>query len=1270
MIVTPITDPIAGEHIVEVNPTMSPKVESAGRRRMHFYPGRTLSDTALRLEQEHRSSRLAALGRRVAPGVVNGLEVVFDDSGEPARKWDVHVGSGRGIAASGEDVVVPKAMQFNLLNLQVYGPQILIAMPPRAVAGPPPKNAWAKGTQYILGGSFGDLMRKKVPMPSVGILVLQPITGHLIGEYEDFDPCDQSAQGYAFEDWRSTDGCRLILHLWPLDLIPLPPEGDPDSWRNRIAYTIFEYEGQGRSRRRMPWDRLGVPIGVFGISRGFAPSFMDQAAVVRAGGKLERRSILVPKAGNSRLWRARIDQFNDQILPMILEELPAGQTAKHFRWLPPIGLLPKDAIDPRGGESRFFPSHFTVDAVPIPEDQLDVATNVSASLAPYDTDAADRVQVLVPVPPAYYEPGLLITERVAPEFYRVIHDSLRTCYLHVSRRKNVRDKRSLLEQGATGDPKDYPDPDRERVPGERPAGVVPEDYEEGFGTKLAPDGKTRQVEVLVKLRGSITANKVLSAAEISTLPSMGLRKFITFLEAKVKRADDTIDFGFVRVGANIYRIRQFMLGSEAASRLATSPSLAAIATGESAVTTREDISEFLKRMKDKKPIDPDPDRSLSPGTPSGPTPGGPTVFRSPVGLGGRSVPGVGDFITLIQPTRKQPPPETIREETRGKALKGQKKAHTKEEVEGQTEIVGKDYDPRTMTLAMRLNESPARESKAQGIAITYETIKNLAALDINFKDEIAVGLPVQKDGKPVYDKFGRPVRKDTKFSDLQADHNLVEGILKDPDPEDADEAAFFSDTVDVLDANIGALRRVEGIILGYKKTIAQCKAALEIVVNFAQKADDRLDVIGNVLIEVRHDILVVQSLLKDEKDRVDGINARRSQIIEQHVRYLAYHRPRSVDASTRYPVRSLDPDIGPELAPFCLECDLPIPTELRSMVNLFRDLPAKWFPRIRYLIKELSSFSAMSKILASMKIRAETRSRTLSYEEKPISKCDTGMEAFANVFNWQWKQAMQYTQQLAMIELPGLSTMDWLQGYDLVTKVATVGDLIDSDHGHSSVARRAVEELDSLQHAAAHLHTMFEKVDPALRLNWVLSLSQYDEPVNLRNLTSLKHWGEIDLIGRLAMQRQVDWLYKQVDNSHPEAVNLLHDLVRVCILLASHAPTHQITTGEVSTPTTVIPGGLVPLTVDSITRLAIGQTVLIYSADQVAAKGVVENIQVGKATARIITMETEILKLDKNTRVQIGAQLSNWNWPVSGIRVKKVKSKRKYKSSQRGRRCK
>jgi hypothetical protein len=126
MKVHPIVNPLPGERVVGVHPTMRPLIESA-RRRLNLYPGRTLSDLALSTEQRGRANRLTLRGQAVSHGVVTGLEVDIEAAADGERSEVLYLAPGSGLAASGEDVMVPTAHRMLLADLPVYAPAALLA---------------------------------------------------------------------------------------------------------------------------------------------------------------------------------------------------------------------------------------------------------------------------------------------------------------------------------------------------------------------------------------------------------------------------------------------------------------------------------------------------------------------------------------------------------------------------------------------------------------------------------------------------------------------------------------------------------------------------------------------------------------------------------------------------------------------------------------------------------------------------------------------------------------------------------------------------------------------------------------------------------------------------------------------------------------------------------------------------------------------------------------------------------------------------------------
>jgi hypothetical protein len=209
----------------------------------------------------------------------------------------------------------------------------------------------------------------------------------------------------------------------------------------------------------------------------------------------------------------------------------------------------------------------------------------------------------------------------------------------------------------------------------------------------------------------------------------------------------------------------------------------------------------------------------------------------------------------------------------------------------------------------------------------------------------------------------------------------------------------------------------------------------------------------------------------------------------------------------------------------------------------------------------------------------------------------------------------------------------WIGAKSQAVEVLSLGDLIDGSHGRSIVTQKAAQELEDISRISGCLYESFGDVLPVLRLEWAERLSQFDGPVNLRNLSSLPRWGEIAYLERKQMQAFVDWLFQRVPPSETDANAFMNDLVRVCLLLASHAPVNQIIAGEVDRAAKLQEDTHIPIRVDP-GRVRIGMQVMLYSGLEVAAHGVVADLAEGLATTKIVKVLRPNVTLDKGARVQ------------------------------------
>ena len=1292
MKVNPILNPLDGERVIGVDPPLKPNFEADWRRRLNLYTGRSLSDTALTIEQDGRAGQLATRGQMVSPGVVSGLEIEFEKAARTPTAEDTRtevffykINSGFGIAASGEDVALPRKLQVDVANTRVYSTARVLEPPEPIIERAPDDVAPDRLIRpddalpafhgaleaRMLGPRLRDLsVRAQAALPRAGILVLQPIVAEVVGEMDDADPCEQDPQNYAFDDWQLIDGARLVLYAWPIEWTPLPA---PDSrWRNRLAYTIFAEEARLAADELLPWEELGVPIGLVGFDAGLQPMFVDRYSVVRAGGKPRRRTSLLDFGGSVFMWQARLQQFaehlpedfskhraedqarfiGEQGSEHLAEHLAdpgvtgklLREVARQFRYLPPAGLLPRAAVEfifsdlpdvnPLARD-HFFPGSYNIEASPVPMEQLDVAIEASAGLAPLDTFTGDQVQLLVPVPEIWYEPRLLKKEPVDARFQQAIDGfTLRETEL-LHRRKGVRVADNAIQKSITAKERNYRDPD----PDGDMALIPPE---EQFG--VVPGSDPPVVAAITDLKAKLRGQGAFMSREVDgNFDRLGLEGFIDYLDDKVRRADDKIDLGFLNAQTDIYRIRQHMLGNTAGTRLATSPALASIAKGDSALATRENLKAFTDQVKPR----------IGKAAVTAATVEEGVSFLKVSGTGNRAIfdaaaPSLG--VSRVTSGVKSTSPKKTTAEILAIAASGVADVFqaappvSQNHVIEQSPIVGEFIDFRTITIAARLEESESVESRKFAVSGKHQMLSDIIDLDLNLDGLDVPGVvdTLVPGDTPITIAPNRP-KPNVTFDMIRLPANrsrILQEILNgvhDPLPENADEGAYFSAGVRAVDHTIGILRKVEGRVQGYRIVIEICRAALNDLEAVLTKVAARLQAIEDGLAEARHDLAVANALLVEEQARVKAINDRRKLIIEKHCTFLAYRRPRTADLLTDVPVRSLDPGLTVAPVPVCLSRDVAVPPDLRALVELLRQVPVKWLSYVHPLLDKLDRIEILQETLHTAVARAQFQVQAAPSSPGLYSK------AIDKALTAQHAAVARQRVQIANLDFGELVEQNWKVIRERAGDAVSVASLIEAGHGRSDVVAQATRELNDITHIAACLYQMFGDVLPAIRLDWAERLSQYDAPINLRNLSSLPHWGEkrpdgedaIPFLDRRQMQMLADWLYGRVDPLQAEAVSLIDDVVRICILLASHAPVNQIVSGHVPKPTTVTKGGLVELAVDS-SKVRVGMHVLMYTGSDVVARGVVDDLSSAHVTAHVVHTATASVLLAENSRVDFG----------------------------------
>jgi hypothetical protein len=455
--ITPIARPLSGEHLVGLAPADGADASRWWLRRPNLFAGRTLTAPTLSGRQDWAARHIALRGQAFTPGVVRGLEsALFNTTGGLAGTR-LALMQGQGLAVDGEDVRVPQALEVALADLPVVAdPSAFAAMGGAGGGG-------GSVASKVVGPALGAVVSAApAALPRVGILILQPVSADRIGEFDATDPCALDGCGndsvVAFEDWRIGDAARLLWYAWPEEFVSLPamPAGMPGRWRNDLAWRVFDAEAALAADESLPWELFGVPLGLVACADDWTPLFLDRASVVRSGGHARYGRIAGAGGGLAihwrlpALWQARLEQLAEQIAAAGDTAADPATLAADYARLPPFGLLPANVVDLATLSSGFFPGGFTLDATPLPSEQLDAAVAEAASLAPLDLGLGERVRLLVPVPQSVFEPRLLMREVIDPEFAATLADFVLRRARALGGRQGLRTRASVLARAISG----------------------------------------------------------------------------------------------------------------------------------------------------------------------------------------------------------------------------------------------------------------------------------------------------------------------------------------------------------------------------------------------------------------------------------------------------------------------------------------------------------------------------------------------------------------------------------------------------------------------------------------------------------------------------------------------------------------------------------------------------------------------------------------------------------------------------------------------------
>lgn len=1200
------------------------------------------------------------LGQAVTQGIVQGLDLSVDlTAADPA----ITVAPGYGLAATGQDVNILRTMTTKLSALAVIDGITGAALAPTFDKfTPPASQPWA-GILLLQG------VLASVPGSEVDTSFGNVVSGNL------FASCSQDPAEYPFSDPQIVDAAQLVFATWPSTLI-IPTAAPASSWRNRLVYTVFNAEQALGPDDRMPWEYLGVPLALAGFNATSKLLFADRSAVVRAGGLPRRRYILpVSDAQQSlvavqpALANARVSQLAEQLGETLTSPLPPGLIVDDFELLPPSGILPPYTMDFTNKVALWCPSNWTVTAAPVYLEEVEGSLQAGITAAPLDTAQSESIEILVPLPARVYDPSILVTEIVAPVFEQEVEAATDARNLVLRHRKVIEEEANALDTAAAQPTIDLSAGlTDDEIAGRDGTPVYTPTADETFATKLVDSTyKSVDVDNLVKAANtapytvtyqappppptgtsttttttpspgstpapppSVTVTVPLfTPQEITNMQTFGLQKFITYINAKVGRANDLLDLAFLTAQTDIYRYRQNVLNATDATRLAVSPILANIATGVTATATAQNIHDYLSSIKPATTAStttttttPPPERlQVRDFTKAAVAP---RVLLSATGI------ATGISPVLLQKAPLSPVKSTISETASvAKTVSNLRISAAVAsgvftpvvvgtatdpanpvDVTGQSPIVGAQLDLRTLSIGERLAQSPPQEALFYAVANRLSFLALLTDLDIAIDD-----LPLMVDNLP--DNTLPPTVADLRPT--AARYQLVMGWVQSPQiktitDSDPDESLVFSTGVRALEQHSQLLRALEGRVQLYKDFAALCTTALASVQSNLQSANSLIAQLNNDLTLSRQNLAYTQTLLADEQARVASVNQTRISVLKTYVQFIAYNRPRTVVNQPSVQSRQLVPVIVDSPVPACKKQTMAVPPELREIVALLREAPIRWFPPILKRLPSLERPTLLQGLASDLQSRAKLLvSQPLATSSAAAS---TGRFAPAIVKTYAANQQVLRSFQTARVSFQPatLLTQSWSANINLLGNVAAVADLQTSSVVHAEISNAASSSIQQISGVATCLYGRIGQALPIDRLNWAQFLESKPS-TSLRNLSALPGWNSQNYIDRQQMQLLVDWLFQQVDGENSTALTLMNDLVVTAILLATDAPVDSIIAGAVASKTVPVIGNPIRLTLPS-DRVAHGMYVNLYSAGILTARAVVSDLDTSGVTATV-----------------------------------------------------